>query len=71
MVIPIAESGLESQATLEDADTFAAVVAGATHEVTGTGWNRNTLTDVELATVADLAPDDYLNFHDALFPRLT
>jgi hypothetical protein len=59
IVIPLASSGLEAQSTLEDADTFAAVVAGATNEATGTGWNRKTLTDSDL--VALPAPDDTNN----------
>lgn len=59
IVIVIATTGLETQAVLEDKDDFAAVVAGTTDEVTGTGWNRKTLTDVELAAFP--APDDTNN----------
>lgn len=56
IVVVLAASGLETQAVLQDKDDLAAVVSGATDEVTGTGWNRKTLTDVELASFP--APDD-------------
>lgn len=52
----LATAGLEAQAVLQDVDTFTALVAGTTNEVTGTGWNRKTLTDTELAAFP--APDD-------------
>jgi hypothetical protein len=38
----LATSGLESDATLKDLDTLAAVVAGATNEATNTGYSRLT-----------------------------
>lgn len=41
----LAVSGVESDATLKDVDTFAAVVAGTTNEVTNTNYARKTLTD--------------------------
>lgn len=56
IVMVLATSGLEAQSVLQDVDTFTALVAGATNEVTGTGWNRKTLTDTELASFP--APDD-------------
>jgi hypothetical protein len=56
IVVVLASSGLEAQSVLQDKDDLAAVVAGATNEVTGTGWNRKTLTDTELASFP--APDD-------------
>jgi hypothetical protein len=56
IVVVLAATGLEAQGTLQDKDDLAAVVAGATNEVTGTGWNRKTLTDTELASFP--APDD-------------
>ena len=59
IVIVLATTGLEAQSVLEDKDDFAAVVAGTTNEVTGTGWNRKTLTDADL--VALPAPDDTNN----------
>jgi hypothetical protein len=66
IVIVLASSGLEAQGTLEDADTFAAVVSGATNEVTGTGWDRKTLTDTELAAFP--APDDTNNRYAVAIP---
>lgn len=66
VVIVLATTGLESQAVLEDADTFAAVVAGTTNEVTGTGWDRKVLTDVELAAFP--APDDTNNRYAVAIP---
>lgn len=68
VVIALASSGLEAQSALEDADTFAAVVAGATNEATGTGWSRKTLTDSD---VAFGAPDDTSNVYDSDLPDLT
>lgn len=56
IIVVLASSGLEAQSTLQDADTLTAVLSGATNEVTGTGWNRKTLTDTELASFP--APDD-------------
>lgn len=55
LVIPILSAGLETDAVLIDADTFAAVVAGATNEATAGGWNRKVLTDADLGAAA---PDD-------------
>lgn len=56
IIVVLASSGLEAQGTLQDKDDLVAVVAGTTNEVTGTGWNRKTLTDTELAAFP--APDD-------------
>lgn len=50
ILIPLEESGLETDAVLRDKDDFAAVVAGATNEQTSVG--RKTLTGVA-ATVDD------------------
>lgn len=66
IVVVLASSGLEAQSVLEDADTLAAVVAGTTNEVTGTGWNRKTLTDADL--VALPAPDDTNNRYAVAVP---
>lgn len=57
VLIPIETSGLESDATLIDADTVAAVLSGTTNEQTTMG--RKYLTDAELAAVP--APDDTNN----------
>jgi hypothetical protein len=66
VVVVLATTGLETQAVLEDADTLAAVVAGTTNEVTGTGWDRKVLTDVELAAFP--APDDTNNRYAVPIP---
>jgi hypothetical protein len=51
----LASSGVESDATLKDKDTFSDVVSGATNEATNTGYARKTLTDSDLTA---FAPDD-------------
>ena len=50
VLIPLEESGLETDAVLRDKDTFADVIAGATNEQTSVG--RKTLTGVTV-TVDD------------------
>jgi len=55
IVVVLATSGLESDATLLDKDTLADVLAGATNEVTNSGYARKTLTDADIAMPA---PDD-------------
>jgi hypothetical protein len=52
IIVVLATSGLESDATLKDFDTLAAVVAGATNEVTNTNYARKTLTDSDIAAFA-------------------
>ena len=47
----LATTGLESDATLLDFDTFAAVVAGTTNFATGTGWARKSLDQTGGITV--------------------
>jgi hypothetical protein len=50
-VIPI-DAGAATDATLRDADDFAAIItAGATERSTG-GWNRKTLAAADLAALA-------------------
>lgn len=56
-VIPI-DVGAVTEATMRDADDFAAMVtAGVTERTTG-GWNRKTLAAADLAA---MAPDDTNN----------
>jgi len=55
IIMVLATSGIESDATLKDKDDFAAVVSGATNEVTNSGYARKTLTDADLTA---FAPDD-------------
>jgi hypothetical protein len=67
ILVPIETSGLESDATLIDADTLQAVLAGTTNEQTTMG--RKTLTDAELAAVP--SPDDGNDRYDVSLPSVT
>ena len=67
ILVPIETSGLESDATLIDADTLAAVLAGATNEQTTMG--RKTLTDADLAAIP--APDDANDRNERSLPTTT
>jgi hypothetical protein len=64
----LAATGLETQSALEDADTFAAVVAGSTNEATNTGYARKVLTDSDLGTIA---PNDTTNTFSVDIPDQT
>ena len=55
IILVLATSGLESDATLLDVDTVSALLAGTTNEVTNTGYARKTLTDADLGAIS---PDD-------------
>lgn len=52
IVLALATSGLESDATLLDKDTVADLVSGSTNEVTNTGYARKTITSATV-TVDD------------------
>jgi hypothetical protein len=67
ILIPIETSGLEADATLIDADTVTALLAGATNEQTTMG--RKVLTDTELASLP--APDDGNDRYDVSLPEVT
>ena len=67
ILIPIETSGLEADSTLIDADTVAAVLAGATNEQTTMG--RKTLTDSDLAALS--APDDANDRNECAMPTVT
>jgi hypothetical protein len=67
IIVPIETTGLESDATLIDADTLAAVLAGATNEQTTMG--RKVLTDADLASLP--APDDANDRYDVSLPTVT
>jgi hypothetical protein len=67
ILVPIETAGLESDATLIDADTLAALLSGTTNEQTTMG--RKTLTDVELAALP--APDDTNDRYDISLPAVT
>jgi hypothetical protein len=67
IIVPIETSGLEADATLIDADTLAAVIAGTTNEQSTMG--RKTLTDADLAALP--APDDGNDRYDVELPTVT
>lgn len=67
IIIPIETSGLESDATLIDADTVSALLSGTTNEQTTMG--RKTLTDADLAALP--APDDTNDRYDVSLPTIT
>lgn len=52
VVVVLATSGLESDATLRDKDTLADLVSGTTNEVTNSGYARKVLTDSDLSAWA-------------------
>lgn len=66
ILVPLETSGLESDATLRDADTLAALLSGATNEQTTMG--RKVLTDAELASLP--APDDSNDRYDLALPTV-
>jgi len=43
VIMILAASGIESDATLKDKDSFADIVAGATNEVTNSGYTRKVI----------------------------
>jgi hypothetical protein len=51
----LATSGIESDATLKDKDTFSAIVSGTTNEVTNSGYAKKVLGDADIVA---FAPDD-------------
>lgn len=52
VIVVLATSGLESDATLIDKDTLADVVSGATNEVTNSGYARKVLSDADISAFA-------------------
>ena len=54
VIVPVDVAAV-TDATLRDFDTLAAILGGGVTERTTGGWNRKTLTDVELAA---FVPDD-------------
>lgn len=53
VVVLLANTGLESAATLKDLDTLTAVVAGTTNEATNTNYARKTLANGSLTITVD------------------
>ncbi len=55
VIVLLASSGVESDATLKDKDTLSDLVSGTTNEATNTGYARKVLTDSDIVA---FAPDD-------------
>ncbi len=68
VIVVLATSGLESDATLKDKDTLADVVSGTTNEVTNTGYARKVLTDTDIVA---MTPDDTNDRMDLDIPDQT
>jgi len=68
LVIPLETAGIETQANLEDSDTFTEVVDGTTNEATTGNWARKTITDADIAA---FAPDDTNNRVDLVIADQT
>jgi hypothetical protein len=67
LLIPLSAQGSEAEA--QDYDTVAAVLGGASDEITTGNWSRKPLTDTELATLP--APDDTNNRYAVAVPSVT
>lgn len=67
VVVALKAAGLESDATLQDYDDLAAILAAANDEATNTNYARKVLTDTDLAAPA---PDDTNNRFDVDIPDL-
>ncbi|MDL1909702.1 hypothetical protein FBQ81_03260 [Chloroflexi bacterium CFX6] len=52
IVVLLAASGIEADATLRDKDTLSDLVAGTTNEATNTGYARKVLTDADIVAFA-------------------
>lgn len=68
IIMLLAATGVETDATLQDKDDVAALVAGATNEATNTGYARKVLTDADLLA---WAPDDVNDRWDLDIPDQT
>ena len=68
IILLLAASGIESDATLKDVDTVTALVAGTTNEATNTGYARKVLTDADLTA---FTPDDTNDRADLDIPDQT
>lgn len=58
VIVVLAASGLEPDATLKDYDTLSALLAGASNEVTNTGYSRIVLSDTAIAAYTVDDDDD-------------
>lgn len=52
IIVVLLTAGIESDATLKDYDTLAAILAAANDEATNTNYARKTLTDADIAAFA-------------------
>lgn len=68
VVAVLATAGIEADATLKDLDTFSAVVAGTTNEVTNAGYAKKVLGDVDIVA---FAPTDGSDLVDLDIPDQT
>ena len=68
IIVVLATSGLESDATIKDYDTLSAILAASTNEVTNTNYARKTLTDADLGASS---PDDTNDRYDFDFADQT
>lgn len=59
VVAVLATAGIESDATLKDVDTFSALVAGTTNEVTNTGYAKKVLADADMLAFAPTDASDW------------
>ncbi len=67
ILVPV-DVGGTSDATIQDFDTLAAVLAGGVTERSASGWNRKTITDSALSAIS---PDDTNNRFDVDMPDQT
>lgn len=67
-IVVLGTSGLQSDATLIDYDTLAAILAGGNSEVTNTNYARKTLTDSDISA---LTVDDTNDRMDVDIPDQT
>lgn len=67
IIVPV-DRGVVTDATLEDFDTLAAILAGGVTERSTNGWGRKTLTDADLA---GSVVDDTNNRRESTFSEQT
>ena len=73
ILVVLAEAALESDVLLRDYDTLSALLAGASSEVTNTGYARKTLTDANIsaATVDDVNDQATVSFAAQTFSTIS
>lgn len=69
VIVLLATTGIESDATLKDKASLADVVSGTTNEATNTGYARKVLTDAQLAAFP--SPDNTNDRYNVTFPNQT